>query len=114
MVHGRENEAHWFAGEVRGALSTISGPPSPGDARSRLLGRIADESQRLCGAAMRGEFACVHCSSPGPHSDTSSTHVVTFSCKGCGKSLGITEMKLWLFATLTPIAAEGPAAEKEN
>jgi hypothetical protein len=100
-------EADLFEKELRDALrsDTIPAPP-PDDARTELLGRVAQESERLCTAALRGEFSCVHCSSPGPHTDASTEDEVSFVCARCAKHLGATEIKLAVFATLARLAAE--------
>jgi hypothetical protein len=108
LVNELEIEADLFEKALREALhaDTIPAPP-PTDARATLLSRIADESERLCSAAMQGEFSCVYCSARGPHGDIGSEDEVKFTCIGCGKSLGASEIKVSVFATLARIAAEG-------
>jgi hypothetical protein len=107
LANELEIEADLFEKELREALrpDTIPAPP-PDDARTQLLGRVAEESERLCTSALRGEFSCIHCSSPGPHLDTSTEEKVSFACARCAKHLGATDVKLAVFARLAGLAAE--------
>jgi hypothetical protein len=107
LANELEIEADLFEKELREAIhaDTIPAPP-PDDPRAALLGRVADEAERLCSAALNGKFSCVHCSSPGPHADQSTEDAVAFVCGRCNKPLAASDLKVAVFATLARIAAE--------
>jgi hypothetical protein len=107
LANELEIEADLFEKELRDSLRSDTIPvPPPDDPRVALLSRVSEESERLCAAAVQGDFSCVHCSAHGPHEDVSSEDAVSFRCSKCGKPLGPTEIKLAVFATLARIAAE--------